>query len=283
MYGNLLSFFYLVAFALCFMLPLSLVITSFLKKKIFAYKEQPADGSGWLSGSIFGTQSSLFTFLSATLVAVLIAQRAKITDSAQKEANNLVAISHLVEDVSGSTIKGTVDYYVKKYVDHVIKNEWQFMGSKKHQWREGYSLIQNMKKDIVQIALNIQRNNPEEYEIFEKESNLTKQNIFERLLNRTRELSEQRTERLQSSRSYIPTYIWIFLIISGAMVLMSPGFYFVQRRAVYLFFSCIIAVVVSTTLVSLYFLRPHFSIGTENRTGTIKPKAFEEVLIHIQK
>ena len=248
----------LAALILCVTFPLCFFLNALLKRTIVSNDLQN-DASGWLSGSVFSAQSSLFSFLSATLVAVLIAQRVQIISSMNKESSGLLSLSSLA-NACNKKVENFIDQSIKKYIQHVVQNEWKIMGQEKKDWKTGRNIMIDLKDNLLE------------------EKGFLEKNIGERVLNRISDVLDGRLERIQSSCAHIPNYVWSLHYISSFLVLLGLGFYPIHRKSMHILLMLAISTVVSTTIISLSYLRPSFN----QKIGSISPHSFLDVLEYLK-
>lgn len=275
-------------------------LCNYLMKKYFISKTVQNDGSGWLSGGVFSAQSSLFGFLSATLVAVLVAQRSQVITSSNKEASSLTSILAL-SSMYDNCIAQLTKSAIKKYTNHVIHKEWGLMGNPDTNQQEGRLIILDLRKTLLEqhnffpkatpskdvikdkMSFNAPSTKAQQDAISTLSNNIIQENIAERILDRINDLLDRRIERIQSTRTHIPNYVWSFLYISAILVLIGPGFYVINKKSTHLFLMLSLSIVVCTTLMSLHYLKPRYDNKKHRIPGTIKATAFEEVLQYIQE
>jgi len=189
---------------------------------------------------------------------------------------------------------------IQHYTQHVIEKEWLSMGNHKASWKKGRRIILHLREillkgsdfsptaspiiDDMEKAVNIdKRTEKREKNVLDTRSNnASKEKMTERILDRINDLLDRRIERIQSARSHIPSYVWIFLYVATLLVLMGPSFYVLHKRKTHLFMMLAVSIVVCTTLLSLYYLQPRYSGSDEKRIGTIQPEPFKDVLQYIK-
>ncbi len=248
--------------------PLSIAINTLLKRHIFP-KKTPPDGSGWLSGTVASSQSSLFSFFSATLIALLCAQRGQVMTTSHKEASHLLSLSTLAHTENRHT-QDMISDAIHQYNDHVINKEWSNMGKDDANWQKGRLMILNLRTTIL--------NNEQRMKV---SSHHAPSKFYDRVLDITKDLLDSRIERIQSARSFIPKYIWIFLGLAGLLVISTPSFYAVEKRSTHVFLMFALSTVVSTTLIALYYVKPRYSI--HKAPGIMTPDAFFNLRTYLNK
>ena len=248
--------------------PLSITINALLKRHVFA-KKTPPDGSGWLSGTVASSQSSLFSFFSATLIALLCGQRGQIMMTSHKEASHLLSLSTLAHTENRHT-QDIISDAIHQYSNHVINNEWSNMGNDHANWQKGRLMILNLRTTILNNEQGMKGS-----------LHHAPSKFYDRVLDITKDLLDSRIERIQSAQSFIPQYIWLFLGVAALLVISTPGFYAIEKRSTHVFLMFALSTVVSTTLISLYYVKPRYSV--HKAPGIMTPDAFFNLRTYLDK
>ena len=180
--------------------------------------------------------------------------------TADQEANDLATIYSLANQLPESE-RRQVQQVVRSYAQTVIDEEWPML-------QDG-QLSPHAGKLLNEIQQDIENFEPNTY---------AEQVLYDREVSRVHNLADNRRLRLSEANAYIPTILWVVLLIGGVVTISFAYLFGLERTRAHMLMVGALSLVIASILFATYSLDNPFAGDTRLQPDTLESvlRGFEE-------